>query len=90
MLSAPISDCLKKRPTLQFSIEAEEAVRELKKALTTAPVLIHPNFQRMFYIQCDASDKGIGAVLYQKDEEKNEQPIAFFSRKSQSTELFLN
>ena len=81
MISAPISDCLKKRSTFEFSKEAEEAVRELKRALTTAPVLIHPNFQRMFFIQCDASDKGIGAVLYQKDDEENEQPIAFFSRK---------
>ena len=81
MLSAPISDCLKKRTPFYFSPEAEEAVNELKRALTTAPVLIHPNFKLKFYIQCDASDKGIGAVLYQKDEEGNEQPIAFFSRK---------
>ena len=38
MISAPISDCLKKRPTFIFPSEAEEAVKELKRALTTAPL----------------------------------------------------
>lgn len=49
--------------------------------LTSAPVLVHPNFSKKFYIQCDASDYGIGAVLVQLDEEGLERPIAFMSKK---------
>ncbi|KAH8255070.1 hypothetical protein KR038_004190, partial [Drosophila bunnanda] len=64
-----------------MSPEAQQAVEALKVALTTAPVLVHADFQRHFYIQCDASHVGVGAVLFQKNEEDQEQPIAFFSAK---------
>lgn len=53
----------------------------LKKLLTTAPILSNPDFSKKFYLHCDASDFGIGAVLVQLDEEGNEKPIAFMSRK---------
>ncbi|KAH8394356.1 hypothetical protein KR215_009295, partial [Drosophila sulfurigaster] len=56
-------------------------VDKLKKALTTAPVLVHADFKKPFYIQCDASNFGVGAVLFQLDDEKQERPIAFFSAK---------
>ena len=80
-LAAPISDCLKK--TAKFVL-TEAAKETLKEALTSAPVLIHPDFRKRFFIQCDASYFGVGAVLFQKDEETNERPIAFFSQKLNS------
>lgn len=60
---------------------AIESFQSLKTALTTAPVLKHPDFCRPFFIQCDASDVGIGAVLFQKDDNGDENPIAFYSQK---------
>ncbi|KAH8310112.1 hypothetical protein KR059_004935, partial [Drosophila kikkawai] len=56
-------------------------IQALKNALTSAPVLDHADFKRPFYVQCDASHLGVGAVLFQYDEDKNERPIAFFSAK---------
>lgn len=44
-------------------------------------MLTHPNFEKYFYILCDASDFGIGAVLFQRDEVDEEHPIAYFSQK---------
>lgn len=46
--------------------EATEAFESLKLSLTTAPVLRHPDFNKPFFIQCDASEYRVGAVLFQK------------------------
>ena len=48
--------------------------------LTSTPVLVHPDFSKPFHIHCDASGKGIGAVLSQFVDGAY-RPIAFFSKK---------
>ena len=40
-----------------------------------------PNFQNEFVLQTDASDRGVGAVLSQLDDEGNDRPIAYYSHK---------
>jgi len=44
-------------------------------------MLRSPNFELPFILQTDASDNGIGGVLHQCDENDEEHPIAYFSRK---------
>jgi hypothetical protein len=39
--------------------------KELKKRLTTAPVLVMPNMEKPFSIYCDASGQGLECVLMQ-------------------------
>lgn len=51
------------------------------------PVLVHPDFQQPYFIQCDASHVGIGAVLFQRDAEGSDRPIAFFSVKLRGAQL---
>nr|XP_043067221.1 uncharacterized protein LOC122321401 [Drosophila bipectinata] len=53
-LATPPTDTLRKS---KFAM-TEEAERSVKEALTTAPVLRHPDFKSIFYVQCDASDTG--------------------------------
>jgi hypothetical protein len=51
------------------------AFAALKNALTTAPVLQLPDFSKEFFVDCDASGAGFGAVLHQGD-----GALAFFSK----------
>lgn len=80
-LASPISDLIKKGKKFEMTEEALEAISNLKRSLTTAPVLVHPDYSRPFIVQCDASNSGIGAVLCQIDAEGFERPIYFYSRK---------
>lgn len=84
-LAAPISDCLKGEK-FKFSEEATISFEKLKTALISAPVLTQPDFTKKFYLQCDASNLGIGAVLFQKDHDDKEHPINFFSAKLTTAE----
>lgn len=49
---------------------------------TTTPILQHPDPEKAFVVEGDASDVGVGAILSQRMGEKNKlHPIAFFSKK---------
>ncbi|KAJ1121322.1 hypothetical protein NDU88_009435 [Pleurodeles waltl] len=60
--------------------EAEHAFQELKTAFTQAPVLRHPDNTKKCIVVTDASDRAIGAVLLQKqDNDGLEHPIFYLS-----------
>lgn len=80
-ITAPMSDCLRKSKSFIFTPEAEVSFKRLKIAMSTAPLLIHPDFKKHFYVQCDASSSGIGSVLFQLSDDGKEHPIAFMSKK---------
>lgn len=81
-MSSPLTDCIKKSvKPFKLSNESVDAFKNLKEALSTAPVLAQPDFTREFIIQCDASRVGVGGVLYQMDDNGSEHPIAFVSQK---------
>ncbi|CAM8908355.1 unnamed protein product [Rhodiola kirilowii] len=48
----------------------KEAFDELKRALTSAPIIRAPDWSKGFEIMCDASDYAVGAVLGQREEKK--------------------
>jgi hypothetical protein len=66
---------LLKGAAFQWTQQAESAFLALKKALMTAPLLRLPDFTKRFYVDCDASGTGFGAVLHQGD-----GPVSYFSR----------
>jgi pyruvate/2-oxoacid:ferredoxin oxidoreductase alpha subunit len=65
-----------------WTTEHQEAFDGIKKALSSAPVLAHPDFSLMdsFIISTDASKVGIGAVLSQVGLDGVERPIFICSR----------
>uniref|UniRef100_A0A2N9I3J9 CCHC-type domain-containing protein n=1 Tax=Fagus sylvatica TaxID=28930 RepID=A0A2N9I3J9_FAGSY len=80
-IAAPLTDCLKK-DNFEWGESTELAFNTLKTALTTAPILSLPDFEKLFEIDCDASGVGIGGVLSQEG-----KPIAYFSEKLNGPKL---
>ena len=48
--------------------------------LTSAPVLAYPTLQRDFVLETDASIRGLGAVLSQRQDDTKLHPVAYASR----------
>nr|XP_016506679.1 PREDICTED: uncharacterized protein LOC107824436 [Nicotiana tabacum] len=62
------------------------AFKELKKRLVTAPIIVAPNWEKLFKLMCDASDYALGAVLGQR-KEKLMHPIYYASRTLSGAQL---
>ncbi|XP_039019648.1 uncharacterized protein LOC120151187 [Hibiscus syriacus] len=73
-ISRPLTQMLK-ADNFKWTTAALTAFEDLKRAMSTAPVLALPNFTQNFYLETDASSGGIGVVLSQ-----NGRPIAFLSK----------
>ena len=82
-IAAPLTDLTRKSApnNVQWNEQCDQAFKELKGLLCTAPVLRNPDFSKPFILQTDASDRGVGAVLSQRDENGEEHPLGYFSRK---------
>ncbi|GET57228.1 enzymatic polyprotein, putative [Rhizophagus irregularis DAOM 181602=DAOM 197198] len=79
-IARPISDLRKKGVPFIWGREQQEAFEKLKEKLIQYPILRHPDWKKEFLLITDASGKGLGAVLSQKDEKGKEVVIAYASR----------
>jgi ribonuclease HI len=55
-----------KNKAFEWTEECQTSFKELKKRLTSAPVLILPDLIKKFAIYCDTSCRGLGCVLMQE------------------------
>ena len=91
-IAAPLYDLTsgenkdKKSEHLDLPIEAREAFDSLKAACLQAPILSFPDFSKPFLLETDASGKGLGAVLSQRQSDGRYHPIAYASRIMNETE----
>ena len=76
----------KKSEHLDLPQEAHEAFDHLKAACLQAPILAFPNFGKPSLFETDASSKGLGAVLSQKQSNGRYHPIAYASHIMTETE----
>ena len=85
-IAAPLYDLTsgdnkdKKSEHIDLSPEALEAFDCLKVACHQAPILAFPDFDKPFLLETDASGKGLGAVLSQKQADGRYHPIAYANR----------
>jgi hypothetical protein len=64
-ITKPITKLHGKDKKFKWTPACEASFQELKKRLTTAPVLVMPDMEKLFSIYCDASGQGLGCVLMQ-------------------------
>ena len=81
-IAAPLSDLTRIQgpDTREWTPECQQAFESLKQGISSQPTLALPDYSKLFLLQTDASDRGIGAVLSQTTDQ-GDHPIAFYSRK---------
>ncbi|WVZ51702.1 hypothetical protein U9M48_002817 [Paspalum notatum var. saurae] len=81
-IAKPMTSLLEKGVPFHWTKERQAAFDELKKRLTTAPVLTLPDLTKSFTVYCDASKEGLGCVLMQEG-----KVIAYASRQLRKHEV---
>ncbi len=69
------------KPVLfEQTVAKQKAFKTIKAKLTIASVVAHPNFDKLFILYTNASEGGVGAILYQKGDDRRERIIACASK----------
>jgi hypothetical protein len=74
-ISRPLYALLAKDTKFEWTNECMTAFNTLKKLLTSAPIMMAPDWSLPFKLMCDASDFGLGAILGQRI---NKVPYAIY------------
>ena len=72
---APLTQFIQKDQPFTWTDTCEESFQELKRRLTSAPILVIPDVGKPFEVYCDASHLGLGCVLMQE-----KKVVAYASR----------
>ncbi|KAK3506468.1 hypothetical protein QTP70_001152 [Hemibagrus guttatus] len=88
-VTSPLTNLLRNKPkTLVWTPAATHAFQTLKRAFTTAPLLVHPDPELPFIVEVDASTTGVDGVLSQQQGNPQKlHPCTFFSRKLNPAEV---
>ena len=70
----------RKNKPVEWNERHQESFEALKKLCSECPVLAYADYSKPFVLHTDASTVGLGAVLYQKQEDGKERVIAYASR----------
>ncbi|WVZ63455.1 hypothetical protein U9M48_013086 [Paspalum notatum var. saurae] len=81
-IAKPMTSLLEKGVPFNWTKERQAAFDELKKRLTTAPVLTLPDLTKSFTVYCDASKEGLGCVPMREG-----KVIAYASRRLRKHEV---
>ncbi|CAN6711723.1 unnamed protein product [Malus baccata var. baccata] len=85
-VAQPLCRLLQKEVAFEFTKECTESFKQLKELLTTAPIIVPPDWSLPFELMCDASDYALGAVLGQR-KDKRPHVIYYASRTLNDAQL---
>ena len=70
----------KKKALVDWTEECQIAFEHLKQLCIQMPILAYANYTKPFKLHTDASEHGLGVVLYQRQDDNTERVIAYASR----------
>ncbi|KAM0997088.1 hypothetical protein ACFX2C_007009 [Malus domestica] len=85
-IAQPLCRLLQKEVAFEFTKECTASFNHLKELLTTAPIIVPPDWSLPFELMCDASDYALGAVLGQR-KDKRPHVIYYASRTLNDAQL---
>jgi hypothetical protein len=94
-IARPLLDLTKQATPWHWEDPQQQAFEELRDKMVSKPVLRQPNFDKVFYLQTDASKYGVGAVLSQDEgtrptTPRRRHPVAYYSATFSPTEQNYN
>ena len=82
VVASPLIDLTSPKKKFVWSQNCQHAFDQLKNLLCSNPIIAAPDPSQPFYIQVDACDTGIGAVLMQKNADTHMlHPVCYYSYK---------
>ena len=79
-IAKPLTELLKKDTPFVWTERHTSAVQQLIDKVVNEPVLIHPDPQKDFELEVDASNYTTGAILFQRDKRGKIRPIGYHSK----------
>ena len=65
---------------VEWTTECQQAFEQLKQLCSNTPISAYANYKKPFKLHTDASEKGLCAVLYQKQDDGMDCMIAYDSQ----------
>nr|GFA33225.1 putative reverse transcriptase domain-containing protein [Tanacetum cinerariifolium] len=75
-IAKPMTKLTQKKVKFEWGDKQEAAFQLLKQKLCSAPILALPEGSEDFIVYCDASNKGLGVVLMQREKVPGAAPVA--------------
>jgi len=85
-IARPLNDLTKKDLVWNWTDDCQEAFEKLKEEFQKAPVLLMPDLMKPFVIKSDASKFATGAVIRQKDMNRDYHPCGYISHSFNATQ----
>ena len=79
----------RKKKLVEWNKDCNTAFQQLKELCSETPILAHADYKKPFHLQVDASEKGLGAVLYQVQDGGTSKVIAYTSRTLSKSEKIM-
>lgn len=77
-IARPMNYLLQKGIKWNWGPNQQTAFEQLKAKFETGPVLLHPDPEKAFHVECDASGYAIGGELSQTGPDGKRHPVAFY------------